>query len=89
MVTNSLYMCLLCFDNLHVYAYSTITLLVGHVPCNLTSLFIHFLARDVSKGFSTVSAAPVNRGPRMGMEVPRVYKLYCSSRYLERITSFI
>ena len=63
--------------------------IVGHVPRNLAPLFFHFLTRDVNKGFSTVSAAPVNRGPGVGMEVQCVYKLYSSSRYIEGITSLI
>ena len=61
--------------------------IVGYVPHNLAPLFFHFLTRDVNKGFSTVSAAPVNHWAGMGMEVPCVYKLYGSSRYIERITS--
>ena len=53
--------------------------------CSFTS----YITRDVNKGFSTVSAAPVNRGAGMGMEAPCVYKLYGSSQYIERITSLI
>ena len=61
------------------------TLVVGHVPANLSVLFSQFLSRTCNKDTVEVTGATVNRGAGYGMEVPCKYRLYGPEAYLERL----
>lgn len=64
-------------------------LLVGHVPCNLSSKFSQFLRRDCNKSFAEVTGDKVNRGGGYGLEVPCVYRLYGPAVYISRMKELV
>lgn len=64
-------------------------LLVGHVPHNLSTLFSHFLRRDVNKAFAEVTGGKVNRGGGYGLEVPCVYRLYGPKVYIAKMEELV
>ena len=57
---------------------------VGHIPYNLAPILSPFLARDFNKGVAEITGPRVNRGAGYGIEVPCIYRLYGSRRYVER-----
>ena len=61
------------------------TVVVGHVPTNLSVLFFQFLSRTCNKATVEVTGAVVNRGAGYGMEVPCKYRLYGPKAYVERV----
>ena len=69
-------------------AYYTViknNLVVGHVPCNLASLFFYFLRKSCNKGTAEVTGDKVNRGAGYGLEIPCKYRLYGPEFYIKRV----
>ncbi len=65
------------------------TLIVGHVPEQLSALFSHFLSRTFNSGLVEVTGTKVNRGGGYGLEVPCIYRLYGPAKYLNRLEKIL
>ena len=62
---------------------------VGHMPRNLAPLVSYFLERPLNAGSVEVTAVPLNRGARMGMEVLCIYRLVGPKMYAKRLREVI
>ena len=63
--------------------------IVGHVPRQLSPVIFYFLARSCNRGIAEITGIKVNRGARYGLEVPRVFRFYGTSKYLERLQKLL
>ena len=62
---------------------------MGHVPANVSSIFYHFLSREGNYGTVKVTGSRVNRGAGYGLEIPCLYTLFGSTKYLQRLATLV
>ena len=74
-----------CADKSAVAVMKMDTVIVGHVPYNLASIFYQFLKRDFIKAMVEVTGERVNCGAGFGLEVPCKYWLYGLKQYTNKI----
>ena len=61
------------------------SVIVSHVPYNLTPLVFHFLTKDANKAFAELTGEKVNRAVEYGLKIPCIYHLYGSKAYVEKV----